>query len=60
MHEVSLGRNVTISISDRSGGAVFHLSLSLKPGRKKNLTVRRYQVILSWLAQFIHTIPRLC
>lgn len=28
-------RNVTISISDRSGRAVFHLPLSLKPSKKK-------------------------
>lgn len=34
-----MGRNVTISISDRSGGALFHLSLSLEPGRKTWLFV---------------------
>lgn len=28
-----MGRNVTISISDRDSGAVFHLSLSLERGR---------------------------
>lgn len=33
MYEVSSGRNVTISISDRDSGAVFHLSLSLERGR---------------------------
>lgn len=34
-----MGRNVTISISDRSSGAVFHLSVSLEPGRKTWLFV---------------------
>lgn len=34
-----MGRNVTISISDRSAGAAFHLSLSLEPGRKTWLFV---------------------
>lgn len=57
MHEVSMGRNVTISISDRISGAVFHLSVL--GTRQKNLTVRQYQVILSRPAQFIYTIPKL-
>lgn len=34
-----MGRNVTISISDSCSGAVFHLSLSLEPGRKTWLFV---------------------
>lgn len=58
MHEVSMGRNVTISISDRSSGAVFHLSVL--GTRQKSLTVHQYQVILSRPAWFIYTIARLC
>lgn len=50
MHEVSVGRNVTISISDRSGGKVFQPSLVLGT-RQKNLTVCQYWVILSRPAQ---------
>lgn len=55
MHEVSMGRNVTISISDRSSFP----PLSVLGTREKNLTVRQYQVILSRPDQFIYTIPKL-
>lgn len=58
MYKVSTGRNVTISISDRNVGAIFHLSLSLELGReekKPDCSSIPGHFIQAWLVNLHHS-----